>query len=259
MARFFWLQKLVFESFGLSMLRKSFQRGNGRRVESVTEHLNQRYFVLFSLSQFNRRYFQDWKKMSSRYRDSGCPPDCKVYVGDLGNCGTKHEIEDAFSYYGPLRNVWVARNPPGFAFVEFEDSRDARDAVRGLDGKLICGRRVRVELSTGRSRSSFRGPPPRPFHPDDRCYDCGERGHYARDCKRVSKWSRRSRSRSRGAEASPHPEEEPDSELLIPHQNANYPFPHYIPEHNEILYQYISPASFLVVQCILDSVFVRMF
>ncbi|KAF8796319.1 Serine/arginine-rich splicing factor 7 like protein [Argiope bruennichi] len=125
--------------------------------------------------------------MSSRYRDSGCPPDCKVYVGDLGNSGTKHEIEDAFSYYGPLRNVWVARNPPGFAFVEFEDSRDARDAVRGLDGKLLCGRRVRVELSTGRSRSSFRGPPPRPFHPDDRCYDCGERGHYARDCKRVSK------------------------------------------------------------------------
>lgn len=73
--------------------------------------------------------------MSSRYRDSGCPADCKVYVGDLGNSGTKHEIEDAFSYYGPLRNVWVARNPPGFAFVEFEDSRDARDAVRALDGK----------------------------------------------------------------------------------------------------------------------------
>lgn len=53
--------------------------------------------------------------------------------------------------------------------------------------RLLCGRRVRVELSTGRSRNSFRGPPPRPFHPDDRCYDCGERGHYARDCKRVSK------------------------------------------------------------------------
>lgn len=55
--------------------------------------------------------------------------DCKVYVGDLGNNASKPELEDAFSYYGPLRNVWVARNPPGFAFVEFEDARDAEDAV----------------------------------------------------------------------------------------------------------------------------------
>ncbi|KAH8026225.1 hypothetical protein HPB51_017151 [Rhipicephalus microplus] len=72
----------------------------------------------------------------ARYRDT-CPIDCKVYVGELGNSGTKHELEEAFGYYGPLRNVWVARSPPGFAFVEFEDPRDARDAVRALDGKTI--------------------------------------------------------------------------------------------------------------------------
>lgn len=72
--------------------------------------------------------------MSSRHRD-GCPLDCKVYVGELGNNATRHELEEAFGYYGALRNVWVARNPPGFAFVMFEDTRDARDAVRALNGK----------------------------------------------------------------------------------------------------------------------------
>ncbi|RXG70094.1 Serine/arginine-rich splicing factor 7 [Armadillidium vulgare] len=125
------------------------------------------------------------------------PLECKVYVGDLGSGASRQELEDIFSYYGRLRNVWVARNPPGFAFVEFEDSRDAEDAVRGLDGRSICGRRARIELSTGKSRNRFRGPPPRnrgrPFHPEDRCYECGERGHYARDC---SRYSRRSKSRS---------------------------------------------------------------
>ena len=65
------------------------------------------------------------------------PLDCKVYVGDLGSDANKQDLEDAFSYYGRLRNVWLARNPPGFAFVEFEDSRDAEDAVRGLDGRLV--------------------------------------------------------------------------------------------------------------------------
>lgn len=60
--------------------------------------------------------------------------DCKVYVGDLGYGCAKQELEEKFSKYGQLRNVWVARKPPGFAFVEFEDSRDAEDAVRALDG-----------------------------------------------------------------------------------------------------------------------------
>ncbi|KAK8725382.1 hypothetical protein OTU49_010832 [Cherax quadricarinatus] len=78
--------------------------------------------------------------------------DCKVYVGNLGNNAAKHELESAFTKYGPLVNVWVARNPPGFAFVEFEDPRDAEDAVRALDGTRLCGVRVRVEMSTGRSR-----------------------------------------------------------------------------------------------------------
>ncbi len=33
--------------------------------------------------------------------------------------------------------LWLA----GFAFVEMEDPRDAKDAVRGLDGTRICGTR----------------------------------------------------------------------------------------------------------------------
>ena len=60
--------------------------------------------------------------------------DCKVYVGELGHGCCKEELEDRFSKFGALRNVWVARRPAGFAFVEFDDARDAKDAVRRLDG-----------------------------------------------------------------------------------------------------------------------------
>ena len=31
-------------------------------------------------------------------------------------------------------SVWVAREPPGFAFVDFDDRRDAQDAIKDLDG-----------------------------------------------------------------------------------------------------------------------------
>nr|ADF28513.1 rbp1-like RNA-binding protein PB [Pelinobius muticus] len=91
--------------------------------------------------------------------------ECKVYIGNLGSRATKDDIEAVFSRYGPIRNVWVARNPPGFAFVEFEDSRDAEDAVKALDGTRICGARVRVEMSHGRTRNDRgrrRNPPPPP-------------------------------------------------------------------------------------------------
>lgn len=40
----------------------------------------------------------------------------------------------------------------GFAFIEFEDPRDAEDAVRDLDGRYVCGVRIRVEMAKNSSR-----------------------------------------------------------------------------------------------------------
>ena len=37
----------------------------------------------------------------------------------------------------------------GYGFIEFEDHRDADDAINDLDGKSICGRRVQIELAKG--------------------------------------------------------------------------------------------------------------
>ena len=45
----------------------------------------------------------------------------------------RYDLEDAFGKYGPVKNVWVARRPPGFGFVEMEVREDAEEAV----GKTI--------------------------------------------------------------------------------------------------------------------------
>ncbi|EFO92303.1 hypothetical protein CRE_10821 [Caenorhabditis remanei] len=60
--------------------------------------------------------------------------DAKVYVGGLPSDATSQELEEIFDRFGRIRKVWVARRPPGFAFVEYDDVRDAEDAVRALDG-----------------------------------------------------------------------------------------------------------------------------
>ena len=65
----------------------------------------------------------------------------QVFIGGLRDDANRYDIEDVFNKYGNVRDVWVARKPPGFAFVEMEDPRDAKDAARGLDGTRICGAR----------------------------------------------------------------------------------------------------------------------
>lgn len=47
---------------------------------------------------------------------------CKLYIGNLGDKADKYKIENVFKNYGQLKNVWVAKNPPGFAFIEYHDS-----------------------------------------------------------------------------------------------------------------------------------------
>lgn len=89
----------------------------------------------YSLPNFNF-LFSDCRQYQKPITATTMPAlDCKVYVGDLGSSANKADLEDSFSQYGRLTSVWVARNPPGFAFVEFEDNRDAEDAVRALDGR----------------------------------------------------------------------------------------------------------------------------
>ena len=43
----------------------------------------------------------------------------------------------------------------GFAFIEFEDPRDAEDSVRDMDGRSICGVHIRVELAKNSNRCAF--------------------------------------------------------------------------------------------------------
>ena len=47
----------------------------------------------------------------------------KLYIGNVDKHTDKRELETEFSKFGPLKEVWVARHPPGFAFIEFEDDR----------------------------------------------------------------------------------------------------------------------------------------
>ncbi|XP_009599351.1 serine/arginine-rich splicing factor SR30-like isoform X2 [Nicotiana tabacum] len=74
-----------------------------------------------------------------------------IYVGNLPGDIREREVEDLFYKYGPIAHIdlKVPPRPPGYAFVEFEEARDADDAIRGRDGYDFDGHRLRVELAHG--------------------------------------------------------------------------------------------------------------
>uniref|UniRef100_D3TN36 Repressor splicing factor 1 n=1 Tax=Glossina morsitans morsitans TaxID=37546 RepID=D3TN36_GLOMM len=80
----------------------------------------------------------------------------RVYVGNLTDKIKKDDLEGEFTKYGKLNSVWIAFNPPGFAFVEFEHRDDAEKACDVLNGTELLGSQLRVEISKGRPRQGRR-------------------------------------------------------------------------------------------------------
>jgi len=80
---------------------------------------------------------------------------CKIYVGNLSSRADERDLEETFDRYGKVKRADVKN---GFGFVEFYDPRDAKDAIRGEDGRELLGRRMQVEYSRGgRDRGSGGG------------------------------------------------------------------------------------------------------
>jgi len=99
------------------------------------------------------------------YKSSG--GNSTIYVGNLPSDVRNRQVEDLFDKYGKIVDVDIkmprSGGAPAYAFLQFDDPRDAEDAVRGRDGYDVSGQRIKVELHQSKNRgggagsSSFRG------------------------------------------------------------------------------------------------------
>jgi len=49
----------------------------------------------------------------------------QVFIGNLPPEAESRDLHDFFREFGKINDAWVARKPPGFGFVWFDDERDA--------------------------------------------------------------------------------------------------------------------------------------
>ncbi|KAF8819831.1 splicing factor SF2 [Cardiosporidium cionae] len=96
----------------------------------------------------------------------------RVYVGNLPENIKEREVEDIFYKFGRIKDIDIkygrASNGTTYAFLEFDNPRDAEEAVDRRDGYKMFGERLRVEF-TGERRPKWNknqphGPPKRTTH-----------------------------------------------------------------------------------------------
>jgi RNA recognition motif-containing protein len=141
--------------------------------------------------------------MSSKERNT------QIFVAKLSSGVREKDLDYEFRRFGPVKNIQLKR---GYAFIEFEDYKDAEDAIKDMDGKRFEGQRIVVQQAMGRKRDredrgrdrgdrDFRGDRDRDRGDRDRgdrgdrgdrdrmdrrrgpqaedlCYNCGKTGHW---------------------------------------------------------------------------------
>ena len=87
-------------------------------------------------------------------RSSRRPPNSSLFVRGIDYSTKSEELRELFNRYGPVSDVYVpmdyyTREPRGFAYVQFEDLRDAEDALHHLDGHRLNGKRMEIQYAQG--------------------------------------------------------------------------------------------------------------
>lgn len=87
----------------------------------------------------------------------------RLFVGNIKDPVDKTDLQEIFEPYGKIVDIWVAFNPPGFAFVQFSDMESAQSAIEGTDGMEAFGGTLKVNLTNSKRGESRDDGYSRPF------------------------------------------------------------------------------------------------
>mmetsp|Transcript_25158 Transcript_25158/g.41394 ORF Transcript_25158/g.41394 Transcript_25158/m.41394 type:complete len:234 (+) Transcript_25158:844-1545(+) len=92
---------------------------------------------------------------ASRDPKIGGDPFCTLFVGRLSLDTTEETLHKVFGQYGRIKRIRLVRHvvtgrSRGYAFVEFDDERDFRDAFRATNHMVIDGMQILVDFERER-------------------------------------------------------------------------------------------------------------
>lgn len=69
----------------------------------------------------------------------------QIFVAKLNSSLNEKDLDHEFGKFGSIKNIQLKR---GYAFIEFEDYKDAEYAIKEMDGRKLEGQRIVVQQAS---------------------------------------------------------------------------------------------------------------
>lgn len=76
----------------------------------------------------------------------------------ISNLNRSDDLWRLFEKFGELKDIYIPRDyetgePRGFAYVQFADPQDAKEALRKMDREIVDGREITVMFAEGERKT----------------------------------------------------------------------------------------------------------
>ena len=97
----------------------------------------------------------------------------RIFIRNLPQKITEEELKDIFSKCGKINDIILKNN---FCFIEYASQKSTQNAIRNFNDFYLHRHKIVVEAAKTKTEKMIE-------RKTEKCYKCGEYGHFAKDCK----------------------------------------------------------------------------